>query len=169
MKHIPFPRVAASLAVAAALCIAVPLEAAATDAKLHPTVAKTSTSKTVGKGTHADRVEARITELRSKLKITPEQEDKWNNLTQVMRDNAQKLDSLTQARTQNAGKTTAIDDLNSYSQIADAHADGVKKFVPAFQALYDSMSEPQKKHADALFQPGNGRMASRMASGKSRS
>ena len=86
-----------------------------------------------------------------------------------MRDNAQNLDSLTQARLQNAGRMTAVDDLNSYSQIADAHAEGLKKFVPAFQALYDSMSDTQKKQADAFFQHGNSRMASRMASGKNRS
>jgi hypothetical protein len=145
------------------------MEALATDASLHPTVAKTSTSKTVGKMGHADRVEARIAELRGKLRITPDQEDKWNSVTQVMRDNAQKLDSLNQARTQNAGRMTAVEDLNSYSQIADAHAEGLKKFVPAFQALYDSMSDAQKKQADALFQPGNSRMASRTASGKNRS
>ena len=46
---------------------------------------------------------------------------------------------------------TAIDDLKSYSEIADAHADGLKKFIPAFEPLYAGMSDAQKKSADTLF------------------
>lgn len=114
-------------------------------------------------GSHGDRVEARIAELRSKLKITPQQEGQWNEVTQVMRDNARTLDSLAQSRVENRGKMTAVEDLQSYSQIADAHAEGLKKFVPAFQALYDTMSESQKKQADVLFQ-GRNRMASKSPS-----
>jgi len=160
-------RTATSLAIIAAFSIALPASAASTNVAQHKNIAATaSSSKTIGKTSHADRVEGRIAELRSKLKITPDQENKWNNVTQVMRENAQKMDSLTQTRTQSANKMTAVEDLNSYSQIADAHAEGLKKFIPAFQGLYDSMSDAQKKQADALFQPGQNRMASRMASGK---
>ena len=36
----------------------------------------------------------------------------------------------------------------------DAHADGIKKFTPAFETLYVSMSDAQKKDADALFRHG---------------
>jgi hypothetical protein len=46
---------------------------------------------------------------------------------------------------------TALEDLKSYSEIADAHATGLKKFIPAFEALYASMSEEQRKNADSLF------------------
>jgi hypothetical protein len=169
-SHNSLLRSAASVAIVAALSVAVPASAASTKVAQHKNVAATtSSSKIVGKSSHTDRVEARIADLRSKLKITPDQEDKWNNVTQVMRENAQKLDSLTQTRIQNTNKMTAIEDLNSYSQIADAHAEGLKKFIPAFQALYDSMPDAQKKQADAMFQPGQGRMANRMATGKSRS
>ena len=166
-SHNPLLRTAASLALIAALSVAVPASAASTKVAQHKNIAATASSpKTIGKTSHTDRVEARVAELRSKLKITPDQEDKWNNVTQVMRENAQKLDSLTQTRIQTANKMTAVEDLNSYSQIADAHAEGLKKFIPAFQALYDSMSDAQKKQADAMFQPGQSRMASRTASGK---
>jgi len=44
-----------------------------------------------------------------------------------------------------------VDDLQSYAAIADAHADGLKKLIPAFQALYTAMSDDQKKTADMLF------------------
>jgi hypothetical protein len=46
---------------------------------------------------------------------------------------------------------TAVDDLKSYGEIADAHADGIKKLTPVFAALYASMSDAQKKEADAIF------------------
>jgi hypothetical protein len=46
---------------------------------------------------------------------------------------------------------TAVDDLKSYGEIANAHADGIKKFIPVFESLYASMSDAQKKSADTLF------------------
>lgn len=99
----------------------------------------------------ADRVEARITELRAKLKITPAQEELWNNVTQVMRDDAKTMEALIKARSEKASTMTAVDDLKSYSDIAAAHADGLKKFISAFEPLYAGMSDAQKKSADMLF------------------
>ena len=100
---------------------------------------------------HVDRVEARIKELHAKLNITQAQEGRWTNVTQVMRDNAQTMDALIKARTEHAKTMTAVDDLKSYSDIAEAHAAGLKKFVPVFEAFYASMSDAQKKNADTIF------------------
>jgi protein CpxP len=100
---------------------------------------------------HADSVEARIKELHAKLKITQAQEDLWTNVTQVMRDNAQTYHALIKVRSENAKTMTAIDDLKSYGNVADAHAEGLKKFIPVFGALYASMSDAQKKNADTIF------------------
>jgi hypothetical protein len=99
----------------------------------------------------SDRAEARIKDLHAKLKITPAQEELWNNVTQVMRDNARTMETLIKARSEKASTMTAVDDLKSYGDIAEAHADGLKKFVPAFEPLYASMSDAQKKNADKLF------------------
>lgn len=98
-----------------------------------------------------DRVEARITDLRAKLAITQAQESLWSTVTQVMRENANTMDALRTARAARERTMTAIDDLSSYSEIAEAHAAGLKTFIPAFTALYDSMSDAQKKNADAVF------------------
>ena len=100
---------------------------------------------------HVDRVEARIKELHAKLNITQAQEGRWTNVTQVMRDNAQAMDALIKARADNAKTMTAVDDLKAYSDIAEAHAAGLKKFVPVFEAFYASMSDAQKKNADTIF------------------
>ena len=93
------------------------------------------------RGSHSDRVEARIKELRTKLKITANEEDQWNAVVQVMRDNARAMDDLIQARRANTNAMTALDDVKAYSEMADARAAGVKKFVAAFEPLYTSMSD----------------------------
>jgi protein CpxP len=106
---------------------------------------------TAGTASKADRVEARIKELHTKLKVTPAQEALWDNVTQVMRDNAKTMEALIKARSEKASTMTAVDDLKSYGEIAEAHADGLKKFIPVFEPLYASMSDAQKKDADTLF------------------
>ena len=106
-----------------------------------------------------EHVEARIKELQAKLHITPTQEALWQNVTQIMRDNAQTMDALTQARTDKVKTMTAVDNLQSYSVIVEAHAEGLKKFVPAFEALYASMSDAQKHQADNVFREYRDRRA----------
>jgi hypothetical protein len=61
------------------------------------------------------------------------------------------MDSLRQSRTANANSMSAIDDLHSYGEVVDAHADGIKKLTAAFEALYNSMSNTQKHNADLIF------------------
>jgi glycerophosphoryl diester phosphodiesterase len=115
---------------------------------------------------HSARVEARITALHSQLKITPDQESKWSTVADAMRDNASSLDELAQQRASMRTKMNAVDDLKSYEAIADAHADGLKKLVPAFSSLYGSMSDAQKKNADQVFahRPATARHKSSTAS-----
>lgn len=103
------------------------------------------------KGDKGDKVETRIDDLHTRLAISAAQEDSWSRVAAVMRDNASTMAPLVQARAGQAGSMTAVDDLNSYAKIAEAHADGIKKFAPAFETLYGSMSDAQKKNADEIF------------------
>ena len=105
----------------------------------------------------AQRIEARITQMHAKLKITPAQEDQWGKVAQTMRENEKAIEPLMNARMANAKTMTAVDDLKSWGEITDAHADGIKKFTPVFATLYDSMSDAQKKQADSLFRHGDKR------------
>jgi hypothetical protein len=41
--------------------------------------------------------------------------------------------------------------LNAYADTVDALGKGIRTFIPTFQTLYDTMSEAQKKTADAVF------------------
>ncbi len=108
---------------------------------------QTATAKTAGE----DRIEKRIKKLHADLKITPAQEAQWNNVAQVMRENHKEMEALTKARAKNEKNMTAVEDLKSYSEIIDAHAAALKKFIPTFEALYASMSDEQKKNADKIF------------------
>src|ERR1700694_2476910 len=116
-------RTLASIAVAAAFAIALPASATGSADKptgamivaqattAAPTGRAKSATTTTAKASHSERVESRISEMHSKLKITPAQEGQWNSVAQVMRDNAKTLDTLTQARINNANTMTAITDL----------------------------------------------------------
>ena len=103
------------------------------------------------KATPADPVEARIKTLHSSLHITTAQETLWHNFAQVMRENAKAMADRRTEAAQNAQSRSAVDELKSYAAVIDAHADEIRKFIPIFQALYDSMSDAQKKTADAVF------------------
>ncbi len=106
------------------------------------------------KDAHEDRVELRIKDMHTKLKITSAQEEQWGKVAQAMLEDAKTMDSLTQARIDHAKDMTAVDDLKSYGEIADAHAAGIKKLTPLFTDLYAGMSDAQKKEADILFRHG---------------
>jgi len=108
----------------------------------------------IDKDAHEDRTELRIKEMHAKLKITPAQEEQWAKVAQVMLDDAKTMDALTQIRVDHAKNMTAVDDLKSFGEIADAYANGIKKMTPVFADLYASMSDAQKKEADAFFRYG---------------
>ncbi|HUJ68582.1 MAG TPA: Spy/CpxP family protein refolding chaperone [Syntrophorhabdales bacterium] len=107
----------------------------------------TSVSKADDEGS---RIDERIKAFHSKLGIMQSQEERWNRLAQVMRENGVAMHALIQAR-KAKGAMNAVDDLKSYSEIQDAEAAGLRKFIPPFEDLYASMSDAQKKNADKLF------------------
>ncbi|MFZ2003881.1 MAG: Spy/CpxP family protein refolding chaperone [Stellaceae bacterium] len=102
--------------------------------------------------TKAQGVEQQITRLHSELKITSDQESKWNSVAQAMRDNAANMQKLIgEKQQQTASNATAVDVLEANQQFVQAHLDGLKNFTSAFKSLYDSMSDQQKKSADQMF------------------
>jgi len=96
-------------------------------------------------------VEKHIKELYVSLKITPVEEAQWEAVAATMRANAKDMDQAIDKRAASATSATAVDDLNSYADIAQAHANGVKKLASAFSGLYSAMSTDQKKEADEVF------------------
>jgi periplasmic protein CpxP/Spy len=96
-------------------------------------------------------VEKHIGQLHDSLKITPVQEAQWNEVAATMRDNAKEMDRAIDKRAAGAATATAIDDLKAYEDIAQTHANGVTKLATAFAGLYSTLSDEQKKAADAAF------------------
>jgi periplasmic protein CpxP/Spy len=113
--------------------------------------AKSKTHMAKTKVSETDRIEARIADFHSRLKITAAQEEQWNGVAQVMRENAATMDALQMARKEKGNTLNAVEDLKSYSEIADEHAAGISKFIPVFEDLYTNMSDDQKMNADKLF------------------
>jgi len=103
-------------------------------------------------------VEQRIAKLHSKLMITPEQEPEWQKVADAMRASETNVSSLIHSRHENSEKMTAVDDMESYQQITQAHADGLKNVNSSFKELYGNMSDQQKKNADQVFGKFEGHM-----------
>ena len=100
-----------------------------------------------------ETVEQRITTLKTALKITPDQESKWNAVAQSMRDNAATMEKLVATkRAIPPEKSTAIEDLMTYQEFTQVRLDGLKNLTSAFKSLYDSMPADQKKNADLVFE-----------------
>ena len=149
---LPLTRSVAIVALMSAPLVAAPLAVvhAQTPAPMHSTqLTPTAANPTDTKG---ESVEQRITQLHSELKVTPDQESKWNSVAQAMRDNAAKMEKLVAEKRQQAPQNmTAVDDLKTYQEFAQAHVDGLKNLSSAFSTLYDAMPDAQKKNADEVF------------------
>ena len=103
--------------------------------------------------TKGETVEQRITTLHAALKITSDEDAKWNAVAQAMRENATAMDKLiAETRTTPPQNMTAVDDLKMYQKFSEAHVTGLKNLIASFTTLYDAMPAAQKKNADVVFQ-----------------
>jgi protein CpxP len=98
-----------------------------------------------------DAVSKRITQLHAALQITAGEEAQWGAFADVMRDNAHKMDQTYKDRAAKYANLSALENMQSYAQIAQEHAEDVQRLVTAFQPLYAAMPDAQKKIADQVF------------------
>jgi periplasmic protein CpxP/Spy len=97
-------------------------------------------------------IDRQIADLKKQLKITPQQEPQFNAFADVMRSNAKDVDAQMGQGSQNPN---AVEGLKQAQQFAEAQAASLKRLIPALQALYDALSDPQKKIADKVFGGGD--------------
>lgn len=107
----------------------------------HPAAGKTA----------QERVERYIKDLHARLQITPAEETQWNQFAEVMRQNARDMDQAFMQRAEQFSTMNAVQNMQSYEQLAEAHAQRVQKLIPAFENLYNAMPEQQKQLADQVF------------------
>jgi len=101
----------------------------------------------------APNIETNIASLRQKLQITPAQEAQFSAVANVMRENFRAEASAPHQPPANA---TAADDLRAEIQYDEVELAGLKRLLPALEALYSTLSPAQKKTADAVFRQGPG-------------
>ncbi|TMJ24803.1 MAG: hypothetical protein E6G95_17420 [Alphaproteobacteria bacterium] len=136
--------VAGTLALGAGSAWAQTAAAPKTDSGKPPAAAAATSSK-------PETVEQRITALKAALKITPDQESKWEGVAKAMRENAAAMEKLVQDKKGKMASLNAVDDLKTYQAFSQARLDGLKNLISAFSTLYDSMPADQKKNADHVF------------------
>jgi hypothetical protein len=61
------------------------------------------------------------------------------------------MDQAVMQRAQQFETMNAVQNMQSYEQLAEAHAQHLQKLVPAFETVYDAMSDQQKQTADQVF------------------
>jgi DNA-binding FadR family transcriptional regulator len=121
------------------------LSFAASSKEKSPAIARTSA---------VEHTEAQIKQLQGALNITEAQQELWNNLTQVMRENAKDMDAMSKDRAENAKAMNAVEHMKFHKQITEAHLAQLNKLIPPFEAFYNSMSDQQKNITDIVFQTG---------------
>ena len=106
-------------------------------------------------------VNKRIADLHSRLHITQDQSQQWDQFAQQMRDNARNIDQAYQQRADKISSMSAVDNMQSFADIEQQRAQDMQKLVPAFQTLYASLSDQQKQTADQLFRNYSAQAAAR--------
>jgi hypothetical protein len=155
----PFTRSIAIAALMGTTILAIPMTAARADSTTKAAIqlAQAAAPKTpvaaAAIETKGETVEQRITTLHAALKITSDEDAKWNTVAQAMRENATAMDKLiAETRTTPPQNMTAVDDLKMYQRFSEAHVTGLKNLIASFTTLYDAMPAAQKKNADVVFQ-----------------
>ena len=154
----PFTRSVAIAALMSTTILAIPMTAARADStttaiQLAQAAAPKTPAAAAATETKGETVEQRITTLHAALKITSEEDVKWNAVAQAMRENATAMDKLiAETRTTPPQNMTAVDDLKMYQKFSEAHVTGLKNLIASFTTLYDAMPDAQKKNADVVFQ-----------------
>jgi protein CpxP len=148
----------ASVAVAAVLALpaaAVAQPGTARSATTAPPAPAEATSPMSAHGVPGSNVEQRveehIRELHAQLRITPAEQPQWDQFANVMRDNARDMDQQFTARREQFSTMNALQNMQSYEKIADAHAQHLQQLVPAFENLYNAMPDSQKRLTDQVF------------------
>ena len=95
--------------------------------------------------------------LRAELKITPQQEPQWRAVEAAMRAGAERMQQVRPQRPQRGQdaqpvQRSAVERLAQMEARSAAMAESVRNVRVAFEPLYASMSDEQKRTADDLLQ-----------------
>ncbi len=110
-----------------------------------------------------EHVEGRLAFLKTELKITPAQETQWGKFADAVRSVAQSARRMHEQTMQGGGgghggmmrgggqAVSAAERLDRYERMLTVRLEAVRTVRAAFDPLYASLSEEQKKTADELM------------------
>jgi periplasmic protein CpxP/Spy len=96
-------------------------------------------------------VEANIGQLHQRLMITPAQESQFQAFANVMRQNARMMPAAPPTPNVNA-----VEGLHTEIELTQQYLNGLKRMLPALQALYAVLTPEQRQAADQAFRQGPG-------------
>jgi predicted lipid-binding transport protein (Tim44 family) len=98
-------------------------------------------------------VEGRLAFLKTELKITPAQEPQWTKFSDTVRSTAKTAQAAMPAMMQGGGEQapTASDRLGHYEKRLASRLETVRALKGAFDPLYATFSDEQKKAANELL------------------
>ena len=109
----------------------------------------------------SERVEARLTQAKTALKITAAQEAQWNAFADVTRRHAKAADerikTMRDGKESQAKRLTAVERLERRQQMAADHSQRLAEVIAAAKPLYAALSAEQKAIADDMLTPRRGR------------
>jgi LTXXQ motif family protein len=98
-------------------------------------------------------IEANISSLHQRLQISPAQEAQFSAVANALRANARAEATAPHEPPPNA---SAVDELRAEIQYDETELAGLKRLLPALEALYASLSPAQRQAADMAFRQGPG-------------
>ncbi|MBV8736989.1 MAG: Spy/CpxP family protein refolding chaperone [Alphaproteobacteria bacterium] len=143
-----------SYLASAALALSLALPAAAlaqSNTTPSPSAGASPMSANAVPGSAEQRVDEHIRQLHAQLRITPAEQPQWDRFAEVMRENARAMDQEIAQRHQQFARMNALQNMQSYQKIAEAHAQDLQRLVPAFENLYKAMPDQQKRLTDQVF------------------
>jgi hypothetical protein len=106
------------------------LSFAAQGKKKSPAMARTSA---------VEYTEAQIKQLEGTLNITDAQKELWDNLTEVMRENAKDMEAFSAERAKDRAENTkplnALEHLKLHSEITQTHLSQLEKLIPPIRGV----------------------------------
>lgn len=99
-------------------------------------------------GMHAKHIEGRLAFLKAEIKITPAQEAQWTKFADVVRATAKTAQA---GGPMGSKPATAPERMGNYEKHLATRLETVRAVRAAFDPLYNSLSDEQKKIADELM------------------
>jgi hypothetical protein len=96
-------------------------------------------------------VEGRVAFLKAELAITDAQATVWNAYAEALKKNMQGMQSMRETMMAAQQGKTPVERLDAHVTAMDGRLQALKDIKPALTALYDALSDDQKKKADQLL------------------